>query len=100
LVDVTVSVDRVWQLALSLLDEVLSAYSGKDGEYVLLGNFHSAVRSWRSGGLDVLGDGGGLAGRGVAGPCGVDDQDRNGTVVKHVVADAAQQCGADGPAAT
>jgi hypothetical protein len=36
LVDVPVGVDRVWQVALGLFDQVLSACLGKDGEYLLL----------------------------------------------------------------
>jgi hypothetical protein len=49
LIDITVGFDWVWQVALSVLDQVLSAYSGKQGEYVLLRDFHHAVRSWHSG---------------------------------------------------
>jgi hypothetical protein len=56
LVDVTVGVDRVWQVALSVLDQIASTHSGQHGEYVLLGDFDDVVGSWRGGCADVLGD--------------------------------------------
>jgi hypothetical protein len=43
LVDVTFGVDWVWKVPLSLLDQIVSAYSSKHGEYFSLGDLHDLL---------------------------------------------------------